>query len=65
MKKYIIIITPAPIETENSIKIEKPYEIELETDRLDWSMDQYQRNREPFTWEVTAEIEETNSEEKN
>ena len=65
MKKYIITITPAPIETENSIKIEKPYEIELETDRLDWSMDQYQRNREPFTWEVTAEIEETNSEEKN
>ena len=65
MKKYIIEITPTPIETENSIKIEKPYEIELETDRLDWSMDQYQRNREPFTWEVTAEIEETNSEEKN
>ena len=65
MKKYIITITPAPIETENSIKIEKPYEMELETDRLDWSMDQYQRNREPFTWEVTAEIEETNSEEKN
>ena len=65
MKKYIITITPDPIETENSIKIEKPYEIELETDRLEWSMDQYQRNREPFTWEVTAEIEETNSEEKN
>lgn len=64
MKKYIITITPAPIETENSIKIERPYEIELETDRLDWSMDQYQRNREPFTWEVTAEIDETNSEEK-
>lgn len=64
MKKYIITITPAPIETENSIKIERPYEIELETDRLDWSMNQYQRNREPFTWEVTAEIDETNSEEK-
>lgn len=64
MKKYIITITPAPIETENSIKIERPYEIELETDRLDWSMDQYQRNREPFSWEVTAEIDETNSEEK-
>ena len=64
MKKYIITITPAPIETENSIKIERPYEIELETDRLDWSMDQYQRNREPFSWKVTAEIDETNSEEK-
>ena len=65
MKKYIITITPAPIETENSIKIEKPYEMELETDRLDWSMDQYQRNRDPFTWEVTAEIVETSSAEKN
>lgn len=65
MKKYIITITPVPIETENSIKTERPYEIELETDRLDWSMDQYQRNRDPFTWEVTAEIVETSSEEKN
>ena len=64
MKKYIITITPEPIETENSIKTERPYEIELETDRLDWSMDQYQRNRDPFTWEVTAEIVETSSEEK-
>ena len=64
MKKYIITITPVPIETENSIKTERLYEIELETDRLDWSMDQYQRNRDPFTWEVTAEIVETSSEEK-
>ena len=65
MKKYIITITPSPIETKNSIEIEKPYEIELETDRLDWSMDQYQRNREPFTWEVTAEIVESSSNDKN
>ena len=65
MKKYIITITPSPIETKNSIKIERPYEIELETDRLDWSMDQYQRNREPFTWEVTAEIVESSSNDKN
>ena len=65
MKKYIITITPTPIETENSIKTERPYEIELETDRLEWSMDQYQRNRDPFTWEVTAEIIESNSKEKN
>jgi hypothetical protein len=27
-------------------------EIELTTDRLEWSMNQYQRNREPFTWKV-------------
>ena len=27
-------------------------EMVLETDRLDWSMEQYQRNRQPFTWRV-------------
>ena len=27
-------------------------EIEITTDDLEWSMNQYQRNREPFTWEV-------------
>lgn len=26
--------------------------IELTTDRLEWSMDQYGRNREPFNWRV-------------
>lgn len=26
--------------------------IELTTDRLDWSMEQYQRNREPLTWNI-------------
>jgi hypothetical protein len=58
MKKYIIEITPTPIETENSILTERPYELELETDRLDWSMEQYQRNREPFIWKVIAENDE-------
>ena len=58
MKKYIIEITPTPIETENSILTKRPYELELETDRLDWSMEQYQRNREPFTWKVIAENDE-------
>ena len=58
MKKYIIEITPTPIETENSILTERPYELELENDRLDWSMEQYQRNREPFTWKVIAENDE-------
>ena len=27
-------------------------EIELTTDRLDWSMEQYQRNREPLRWSI-------------
>lgn len=28
------------------------YDIELTTDDIEWSMDQYQRNRKPFTWEI-------------
>tara|TARA_B100000575_G_C22564294_1_gene358249 strand:+ start:144 stop:362 length:219 start_codon:yes stop_codon:yes gene_type:complete len=58
MKKYIIEITPTPIETEDSIITERPYELELETDRLDWSMEQYQRNRAPLSWKVIAENDE-------
>ena len=28
------------------------YDIELSTDDVEWSMNQYQRNREPLTWEI-------------
>jgi len=49
MKKYLIEIT----ESNGDVST-----LELETDRLDWSMDQYQRNRNPFTWKVVAEIQE-------
>jgi len=27
-------------------------EIEITTDNLEWFMNQYQRNRKPFTWKV-------------
>ena len=49
MKKYLIEITESNGEVST---------LELETDRLDWSMQQYQRNRNPFTWKVVAEIQE-------
>ena len=49
MKKYLIEITESNGEVSS---------LELETDRLDWSMEQYQRNRKPFTWKVVAEIQE-------
>ena len=49
MKKYLIEITESNGEVST---------LELETDRLDWSMEQYQRNRNPFTWKVVAEIKE-------
>jgi len=47
MKKYKILITPI---------IGAPYEIDLETDRLEWSMEQFQRNREPLTWRVIRDV---------
>ena len=49
MKKYLIEFTESNGEVST---------LELETDRLDWSMEQYQRNRNPFTWKVVAEIQE-------
>ena len=49
MKKYLIEITESNGEVST---------LELETDRLDWSMEQYQRNRNAFTWKVVAEIQE-------
>ena len=30
-------------------------QIELTTDRLEWSMNQYQRNREPLTWRLVEQ----------
>jgi len=42
-KTYLIEINYTSGETET---------IELTTDRLEWSMDQYQRNREPLTWRL-------------
>jgi hypothetical protein len=30
-------------------------QIELTTDRLKWSMDEYQRNRKTFNWKVISE----------
>lgn len=36
--------------TENESK--KSYNIELTTDRIEFSMDQYQRNRPALSWEI-------------
>jgi len=33
----------------------QPEIIELKTDDIEWSMDQYQRNREPLKWEILNE----------
>ena len=47
--KYKIEITPI---TEQKFCAVKPYIIEIETDDLEWTMEQYQRNRKPFKWKV-------------
>lgn len=44
-KRYLIEIT-----YHQTNKVE---EVILETDDLAWSMEQYQRNRLPFTWEIS------------
>ena len=43
--KYNIRITPID-------KKEKEYTIEIVTPNLEWSMDQFQRNRAPLSWKV-------------
>lgn len=49
MKTYKIKITYL---VESDIQ---PEIIELQTDDIKWSMDQYQRNREPLKWEIVNE----------
>jgi len=46
MKTYNIKITYL---TQDDIQ---PEIIQLTTDDIKWSMDQYQRNREPLKWEI-------------
>ena len=49
MKTYKIEITPL---TGTSGRQDAPYTIEITTDDINWSMEQYQRNREAFDWEI-------------
>ena len=49
MKTYKIEITPL---TETMGRGDAPYTIEITTDDINWSMEQYQRNREAFRWEI-------------
>jgi hypothetical protein len=44
-KWYKIRITPLDEEQE-------PYTFKVQTKNIDWTMEQYQRNREPFHWKV-------------
>lgn len=46
MKKYTILIKPFEADPE--------YQATFETDNIEFTMDQYQRNRPPFHWEVLS-----------
>lgn len=48
MDKYTIQITP--------LNEQESYTIELITDNINWSMEQYQRNKETLFWKVIARI---------
>ena len=43
--EYKIKITYAPHSEENEV-------ITLKTSDIEWTMEQYQRNRKTFTWEI-------------
>jgi hypothetical protein len=45
MKEYQIIITP--FNTKDS-----SYILVIESDRIEWTMEQYQRNRDAFDWKI-------------
>ena len=42
---YKIKVTPLDQEQE-------PYVFKVQTKDIDWTMEQYQRNREPFHWKM-------------
>lgn len=37
------------------IESKKTYLMEIRTPHLNWSMEQYQRNRQPFKWKIIKE----------
>jgi|TARA_B110000908_G_C10148504_1_gene400206 hypothetical protein len=47
MKKLSYEVRITPID-------DKAYTIEIESDNIDWSMEQYARNRGPFTYEIVS-----------
>ena len=56
MTKHIIEITPIVTdETRTGGRNDSPYMTTIETDDIEWSMGQYQRNRTPFSWKIVNE----------
>jgi len=51
MKVYSVEITPI---TNTKMCVAKPYIVELKTDDIEFSMEQYQRNREPLNYVIVG-----------
>ena len=51
MKVYSVEITPI---TNTKMCAAKPYIVELKTDDIEFSMEQYQRNREPLNYVIVG-----------
>lgn len=51
IKVYSVEITPI---TKTKMCAAKPYIVEIKTDDIDWSMEQYQRNREPLNYVIVG-----------
>ena len=53
MTKYIIEITPIVTEQNRTGgRNDSQYMTTIETDDIEWCMEQYQRNRTPLTWKI-------------
>ena len=57
-KVYNIEVTEYHSDGSDDTKINT---IQLETDRLEWSMDQYGRNRRVKSWRVISELDGSTS----
>ena len=49
MKEYLIEIEYISEHTYCSVK---PIQIIFNADNIEWTMEQYQRNRDPFNWKI-------------
>jgi len=52
MKRFLVEIEYI---TEHKYCSAKPLKVSITTRNIEWSMEQYQRNREPFNWKVINE----------
>lgn len=55
-KVYNIEVTEYHSDGSDDIKVNM---LQLETDRLEWSMEQYSRNRRVKSWRIISELDDS------